>query len=225
MGKQVLSTLTSASMPGFGTSARPSMAIRSDVPGPGAYKIRPTVGEAPSIMFCNPLAPPFPFQTPSLQSLLKRQTGVRDDGAINCQLTIPWTVCPQKGTARGPDSAASGQLPLAAGDTESFLQKELDVPCLGTDYLAALELHYKFKCMVESPLHGNSLCSAALSYVHMVPTHVSVHGGMRSWRHRAGPKSSCQVVVLQCCPFASLWNLPKIRLKLALSPNCRGLLE
>lgn len=33
-------------MSGFGTAKRPSMATKSGVPGPGAYKLKNTVGEA-----------------------------------------------------------------------------------------------------------------------------------------------------------------------------------
>ena len=46
MGPQCLSTLASAPASGFGTAKRPSMATKSGVPGPGAYKLKNTVGEA-----------------------------------------------------------------------------------------------------------------------------------------------------------------------------------
>ena len=45
MGPQSLSTLPSSPVSGFGTAKRPSMATKSGVPGPGAYKLKNTVGE------------------------------------------------------------------------------------------------------------------------------------------------------------------------------------
>ena len=45
LGPQFLSTLESAPMTGFGGSQRPSMATKSGFPGPGAYKVKPGVGE------------------------------------------------------------------------------------------------------------------------------------------------------------------------------------
>ena len=48
LGPQSLSTLPSSPISGFGTSKRPSMATKSGVPGPGAYKLKNTVG----IPFC-----------------------------------------------------------------------------------------------------------------------------------------------------------------------------
>ena len=48
LGPQSLSTLPSSPISGFGTAKRPSMATKSGVPGPGAYKLKNTVG----ILFC-----------------------------------------------------------------------------------------------------------------------------------------------------------------------------
>ena len=45
LGPQSLSTLPSSPVSGFGTAKRPSMATKSGVPGPGAYKLKNTVGE------------------------------------------------------------------------------------------------------------------------------------------------------------------------------------
>ncbi len=44
LGPQSLSTLPSSPISGFGTAKRPSMATKSGVPGPGAYKLKNTVG-------------------------------------------------------------------------------------------------------------------------------------------------------------------------------------
>ena len=44
LGPQSLSTLPSSPVSGFGTAKRPSMATKSGVPGPGAYKLKNTVG-------------------------------------------------------------------------------------------------------------------------------------------------------------------------------------
>lgn len=44
MDKQVLSTVASPPRVRFGTGKRPSMALKTDVPGPGAYKMKPTIG-------------------------------------------------------------------------------------------------------------------------------------------------------------------------------------
>ena len=46
LGPQMLSTLPSSPVSGFGTAKRPSMATKSGVPGPGAYKLKNTVGKA-----------------------------------------------------------------------------------------------------------------------------------------------------------------------------------
>ena len=45
MGKQVLSTRPSSAAPRFGSSKRSSMAIKTDSPGPGAYRIKASLGE------------------------------------------------------------------------------------------------------------------------------------------------------------------------------------
>ena len=45
LGPQSLSTLPSSPISGFGTAKRPSMATKSGVPGPGAYKLKNTVGQ------------------------------------------------------------------------------------------------------------------------------------------------------------------------------------
>ncbi|KAL4853952.1 Cytosolic endo-beta-N-acetylglucosaminidase 2 [Chlorella vulgaris] len=45
MDKQVLSTVASPPRVRFGTGKRPSMALKTDVPGPGAYKMKPTIGD------------------------------------------------------------------------------------------------------------------------------------------------------------------------------------
>ncbi|KAK9840151.1 hypothetical protein WJX74_004174 [Apatococcus lobatus] len=44
-GKQALSTMGSAPLPGFGSAKRPSMAVRSVFPGPGAYRTKSSVGD------------------------------------------------------------------------------------------------------------------------------------------------------------------------------------
>ncbi|KAK9904232.1 hypothetical protein WJX75_007359 [Coccomyxa subellipsoidea] len=44
LGKQCLSTMTSAPNLGFGSAKRPSMAQRAAAPGPGAYKLKPALG-------------------------------------------------------------------------------------------------------------------------------------------------------------------------------------
>lgn len=46
LGPQMLSTIASSPVSGFGTAKRPSMATKSGVPGPGAYKLKNTVGKA-----------------------------------------------------------------------------------------------------------------------------------------------------------------------------------
>ncbi|EFN54696.1 hypothetical protein CHLNCDRAFT_53027 [Chlorella variabilis] len=43
--KQVLSTQPSPPRMRFGTGKRPSMAVKTDAPGPGAYKMRPAIGD------------------------------------------------------------------------------------------------------------------------------------------------------------------------------------
>ena len=45
LGKQALSTRASAPISGFGSTKRPGMAVLRNVPGPGAYKLKPTIGE------------------------------------------------------------------------------------------------------------------------------------------------------------------------------------
>ena len=45
LGKQLLSTMASAPLPGFGSSQRPGMAQRAAAPGPGAYRSRAALGE------------------------------------------------------------------------------------------------------------------------------------------------------------------------------------
>ena len=42
--KQVLSTVESPPRVSFGTSKRAGMAVKTDAPGPGAYKIQPALG-------------------------------------------------------------------------------------------------------------------------------------------------------------------------------------
>ncbi|CAL8470628.1 g10170 [Coccomyxa elongata] len=44
LGKQCLSTMTSAPNLGFGSSKRPGMARKAAAPGPGAYKLKPALG-------------------------------------------------------------------------------------------------------------------------------------------------------------------------------------
>lgn len=46
--KQVLSTQPSPPRMRFGTGKRPSMAVKTDAPGPGAYKMRPAIGGPPT---------------------------------------------------------------------------------------------------------------------------------------------------------------------------------
>ena len=48
LGRQVLSTRPTSAQPRFGTSKRSSMAVKTDSPGPGAYRIKASLGEAPS---------------------------------------------------------------------------------------------------------------------------------------------------------------------------------
>ena len=45
LGKQCLSTMTSAPNLGFGSAKRPSMVQRAAAPGPGAYKLKPALGK------------------------------------------------------------------------------------------------------------------------------------------------------------------------------------
>ncbi|KAK9795905.1 hypothetical protein WJX73_006623 [Symbiochloris irregularis] len=48
LGRQVLSTKNSASASRFGTSKRSSMALKTDAPGPGAYKVKSPLGNSNS---------------------------------------------------------------------------------------------------------------------------------------------------------------------------------
>jgi hypothetical protein len=54
--KQVLSTVPSPPRVRFGTGKRPTMAVKTDAPGPGAYKTKPAIGAAAAVPVGGPPA-------------------------------------------------------------------------------------------------------------------------------------------------------------------------
>ena len=120
LGPQFLSTLESAPMTGFGGSQRPSMATKSGFPGPGAYKVKPGVGEP-----CSQVKFPAPAISHSVAS-----------GKL-C-LGSRLRACNTKHSVSGPAADAKSlclwlciQQPLCAASVQHFLRCPVITRCPG----------------------------------------------------------------------------------------------